>query len=117
MSTIRYSAAGKIRIVAIAAPQRVGGKFADVPTWREQGNSTVMPSFRMFIAAKGLDARQLRYWDGVFAKLAVSPDWKKELADNQWQSSYMNSADSLEVLDAQAQSYRKILTELKLAKK
>jgi putative tricarboxylic transport membrane protein len=108
---------GKIRIVAIAAPQRVGGKFADVPTWREQGNNTVMPSFRMFIAAKGLDARQLRYWDGVFAKLAVSPDWKKELADNEWQSSYMNSAESLRYLDAQAQSYRKILTELNLAKK
>lgn len=108
---------GKIRIVAIAAPQRVGGKFAEVPTWREQGNNTVMPSFRMFIAAKGLEARQLRYWDGVFAKLAVSPDWKKELADNEWQSSYMNSAESLRYLDAQAQSYRKILAELGLAKK
>jgi putative tricarboxylic transport membrane protein len=25
---------GKLRIVAIAAPQRVGGKFANVPTWK-----------------------------------------------------------------------------------
>jgi len=108
---------GKIRIAAIAAPQRVGGRFADVPTWREQGNDTVMPSFRMFIAAKGLAAPQLRYWDGVFAKLAVSPDWKKELADNEWQGSYMSSADTLKYLDAQAQSYRKILAELGLAKK
>jgi len=108
---------GKIRIAAIAAPQRVGGRFADVPTWREQGNDTVMPSFRMFIGAKGLDARQLRYWDGVFAKLAASPEWKKELADNEWQSSYMNSAATLTYLDAQARSYRRILTELGLARK
>jgi len=108
---------GKIRIVAIAAPQRVGGKFAEVPTWKEQGYNAVMPSFRMFIGAKGLDARQLRYWDGVFAKLAVSEEWKKELAANEWQSSYMNSAESLKYLGAQAQSYRDVLTELGLARK
>jgi putative tricarboxylic transport membrane protein len=108
---------GKIRIVAVAAPQRVGGRFADVPTWREQGNNTVMPSFRMIIAAKGLTAPQLRYWDGAFAKLAASPDWKKELADNEWQSSYLNSADSLKYLDAQARSYQTILAELGLTKR
>jgi len=107
---------GKLRIVAIAAPQRVGGKFANVPTWREQGYNAVMPSFRMFIGAKGLDARQLRYWDGVFAKLAASDEWKKELAANEWQSSYRNSADSLKYLDAQAQSYRAVLKELGLAR-
>src|SRR5262245_42574091 len=118
MSTyIPVMGTGKIRIVAIAAPQRVGGKFADVPTWKEQGNNTVVPSFRMFIAAKGLDDRQLRYWDGVFAKLAASPAWKKELADNEWQGSYMNSADSTKYLDAQARSYQRILAELGLAKR
>ena len=108
---------GKLRIVAIAAPQRVGGKFADVPTWREQGYNAVMPSFRMFIGAKGLDTRQLRYWNGVFAKLAASDEWKKELAANEWQGSYLNSAESLKYLGSQSQSYRAVLTELGLAKK
>jgi putative tricarboxylic transport membrane protein len=107
---------GKLRIVAIAAPQRVGGKFADVPTWKEQGYDVVMPSFRMFIGAKGLTATQLRYWDGVFAKLAASEDWKKELAANEWQDSYMTSAQSLRFLDARYTEYQKILTELKLAR-
>jgi putative tricarboxylic transport membrane protein len=118
MSTyIPVMGTGKVKIVAIAAPQRIGGQFADVPTWREQGINTVMPSFRMFIGAKGLEPRQLRFWDGVFAKLAASEEWKKELAANDWQGSYMNSADSLKYLDAQAQSYRKVLTELGLARK
>ena len=107
---------GRIRIVAVAAPQRVGGRFADVPTWKEQGYNAVMPSFRMFIGAKDLDARQLRYWDGVFAKLAASPEWKKELADNEWQSSYMSSVESRRFLDARYEEYRKVLTELRLAK-
>lgn len=109
-------ATGKIRIVAIAAPQRVSGKFADVPTWKEQGYNAVMPSFRMFIGAKGLEARQLRYWDGVFAKLAASGDWKKELAANEWQGSYMGSAETRRFLDARYDEYRKILTELVLAR-
>lgn len=107
---------GKIRIVAIAAPKRVGGKFADVPTWKEQGYDAVMPSFRMFIGAKGLTAAQLSYWDGVFAKLAASPEWKQELEANEWQGSYMTSAESRRFLDARYDEYRKILTELKLAR-
>lgn len=109
-------ATGKLRIVAIAAPQRVGGRFADVPTWKEQGYNAVMPSFRMFIGAKGLEPRQLRYWDGVFAKVAASGDWKKELAANEWQGSYMGSAETRRFLDARYDEYRKILTELKLAR-
>jgi len=107
---------GKLRIVAIAAPQRVGGKFADVPTWKEQGYDVVMPSFRMFIGAKGLTAAQLRYWDGVFAKLAASPEWQKELAANEWQGSYMTSAETRRFLDARYNEYQKILAELKLAR-
>lgn len=107
---------GKIRIVAIAAPQRVGGRFADVPTWKEQGYDAVMPSYRMFIAARGLDAAERRYWDGVFKHIAESDAWRKELAANEWQSSYMNSADSVKYLGARYAEYRRILTELKLAK-
>jgi putative tricarboxylic transport membrane protein len=107
---------GKLRIVAIAAPQRVSGMFADVPTWKEQGYDAVMPSFRMFIGAKGLEARQLRYWDGVFAKLAASDEWKKELAANEWQGSYMGGADTRRFLDARYDEYQKILTELRLAR-
>jgi putative tricarboxylic transport membrane protein len=107
---------GKLRIIAIAAPSRVGGKFSDVATWKEQGYDAVMPSYRMFIAARGLDAQQRRYWDGVFARLAKSEAWQKELAANEWQSSYMNSADSLKYLAARYAEYKKILTELKLAK-
>jgi putative tricarboxylic transport membrane protein len=107
---------GKIRIVAIAAPRRVGGRYADVPTWKEQGYDAVMPSYRMFIAARGLDAAQRRYWDGVFARLAKSDAWQKELAANEWQGSYMNSADSVKYLEARYAEYKRILTELKLAK-
>ncbi|HJQ62838.1 MAG TPA: tripartite tricarboxylate transporter substrate binding protein [Burkholderiales bacterium] len=107
---------GKIRIVAIAAPNRVGGRYAQVPTWKEQGYDAVMPSYRMFIAARGLDAPQRRYWDGVFERIAKSDAWQKELAANEWQGAYMNSAQSVKYLEARYTEYKRILTELKLAK-
>ncbi|MCI3952117.1 MAG: tctC6 [Burkholderiales bacterium] len=107
---------GKIRIVAIAAPKRVGGRYAQVPTWKEQGYDAVMPSYRMFIAARGLDAQQRRYWDGVFERIAKSDAWQKELAANEWQGAYMNSAQSVKYLEARYTEYKRILTELKLAK-
>ncbi len=107
---------GKIRIVGVAAPQRVGGKFADAPTWKEQGFDAVMPSYRMFIAPKGLSAQQVRFWDAAFVQLAKSGEWKKELAENEWQSSYMNSADSLKYLEARYAEYKGVLAELGLVK-
>ena len=107
---------GKIRIVAIAAPNRVGGRYAQVPTWKEQGYDAVMPSYRMFIAARGLDAQQRRYWDGVFERIATSDAWQKKLAANEWQGAYMNSAQSVKYLEARYTEYKRILTELKLAK-
>jgi len=52
----------------------------------------------------------------VFAKLAASEEWKKELAANEWQGSYMGSAETRRFLDARYDEYRRILAELKLAK-
>lgn len=108
---------GKIRVAAVAAPQRVSGRFGDVPTWREQGVDVVMPSFRMFIGPNALTPQQVQFWDHAFATLAKSEEWKKELAANEWRDQYMNSASSRRFLDARYDEYRKILTELKLARR
>jgi putative tricarboxylic transport membrane protein len=107
---------GKLRVVAVAGTQRLEGRLSDAPTWKEQGLNVVMPSYRMFIAAKDLSAQQVRYWDGVFEKLSRSGEWKNELAANGWQSSYMNSADSFKYLEARYAGYKAILAELGMVK-
>ncbi|MBI3939054.1 MAG: tripartite tricarboxylate transporter substrate binding protein [Betaproteobacteria bacterium] len=109
-------ASGKIRIIAVAAPQRVAGRFTGVATWKEQGFNVVMPSYRMIIAPRGWSTAQAAFWDGVFARLSQSDAWKQELAANEWEGSYMNSADSRRYLDARYDEYRKILAELGLVK-
>jgi putative tricarboxylic transport membrane protein len=107
---------GKVRIVGIAAPQRIGGVFAQVPTWSEQGVSAVASGYRMLIAPKGLTPAHLAFWDSALGRVTQTDAWKSELAKNEWQSQYMNSADSRKYLDARYDEYRKILVEIGLAK-
>lgn len=109
-------ASGKVRIIAVAAPQRIAGKFSDAPTWREQGFDVVAPSYRMIIAPKGLNPGQVVFWDGVLGRLSQSAAWKKELEANSWENIYLPSAESTKYLAAQYVQYRGVLAELGLAK-
>lgn len=107
---------GKVRIVGIAAPQRIGGVFAQVPTWSEQGANAVVSGYRMLIAPKGLTPAHIAFWDGALGRVTQTDAWKGELEKNEWQSQYMNSAESRKYLDARYDEYRKVLVEIGLAK-
>jgi putative tricarboxylic transport membrane protein len=107
---------GKVRIIGIAAPQRMGGVFANSPTWKEQGIDAVASGYRMLIAPKGLSASQIAFWDNALGRVTRTEGWKKELAANEWESQYMTSAESRRYLDARYEEYRKILVEIGLAK-
>ncbi len=109
-------ASGKLRIIAVAAPRRISGQFAAVPTWKEQEIDVVAPGHRMLVAPKGLNPAQLAFWDGAFARLAQSEVWKKELDENEWENAYLNSTDSRKAVDEIYAQYRKVLVELGLAK-
>lgn len=109
-------ASGKLRIIAVAAPQRISGQFAGVPTWKEMALNVVAPGHRMIVAPRGLNPAQLAFWDGAFARLSQSGVWKKELDENEWENSYMNSTDSRKYLDELYAQYRRVLVELGLVK-
>lgn len=108
--------AGGLRIIAIAAPQRMSGAVAQVPTWREQNVDVVQDSFRAVVGAKGLTHEQIAYWDGVFSALAASPAWKKDVEANDCVNNYQNSADAARYLAAQYEEYKIALKDLGVAK-
>lgn len=116
-SAIAAQTAGKvIRPLAFAAPQRLGGPFATVPTLTEMGYSVVADNWRIVIAPKGLTAAQIQFWDSAFRTLAASGEWKQELETNHLANDYLDSNDTRRYLDAQYQEVREMLTELGLAK-
>jgi putative tricarboxylic transport membrane protein len=107
---------GKLRPLAVSAPQRLGGDFSSVPTWKEQGVDAVSSSWRGLMGPRGMTAEQTAYWNRVFAALVKTDDWKKDLQDNFWVDGYADAAATRKRLDAEYAEYKAILTELGLAK-
>jgi putative tricarboxylic transport membrane protein len=115
-SVVRMVQGGKVRALAILAPKRIGGPYADTPTWTELGYKAVMDTWRGVIGPKGMTAAQIAWWDGVLAKVVASPLWKEALEQNTWEANYLNSAQTRKQFDAEYAEYRAILGELGMLK-
>ena len=115
-SLIPFLESGKLHGIAVSGPKRLGGAFAQVPTWKEQGVDSVYANWRGVVGPKGLTAAQIAYWDGVFAKLAQMPEWRDELVRYLQDPVYLNSRETQRYLDSQHQELRGVLVDLRLAK-
>jgi putative tricarboxylic transport membrane protein len=115
-SLLKYVQAGQLRVLGITAPARLGGPFAKVPTWREQGLDVVTPAWRGIAGPPGMTAAQIRYWEDVFLKLSLDEAWLTELSRRWWDGTYMNSAETRQFLDQQYGLMKDALTLLRLAK-
>jgi putative tricarboxylic transport membrane protein len=111
-----HVAAGRLRVVAAAAPSRLGGALAGVPTWKEQGVDLVFGGWRAIMAPKGLAPAQIAYWEGVLRKATQAPDWRSDLEKNYWSDEFMTGAQFRAYLDKDYGSMKAVLTELGLAK-
>ena len=109
--------AGKVRLLAVTSDQRLPGPLAAVPTWKEQGIAGTFNTWRGLWGPKGMTADQVAFWDDTFERISKDPQWKENLAANQWESDYRNSRDTLKYLDVLHVELRDVLKDLGLAKK
>ena len=107
---------GKMRALAVSAFARLPGAFAATPTWKELGINSISRFWRGVIGPKGLSPAQIAYWEGEFAWLASTDDWKKYLTDNLLIAEFMNARDAARFMQSEAAEYRALLTELGLAR-
>jgi putative tricarboxylic transport membrane protein len=107
---------GKARILGVSSAQRQPGALSDLPTFKEQGVDAVFFTWRGFMAPKGLKQPEIAYWDGVFDKLAQTPEWRKDTEDQFWNADYLLSAETRKHLDRENDVMKAILTDLGLAK-
>jgi putative tricarboxylic transport membrane protein len=108
--------AGKVRVIGIAAPRRLGGDFAAVPTFREQGADAIFGNWRGVVAPKNLKPDMVAYWEEAFRRLNETEEWKAEMEKNLAESIYKGSADSKQFLEQEFEVLQKTLTELGLGK-
>lgn len=115
-NAIPHLQSGKMRVLAVAAPARLEGALAAIPTWKEQGESIVVANWRPVVGPKGLSSPQVAFWEEVFARVTRSDEWKSEVARAGGVNHYMNSRDLAAYFDAQYAQFKAILTELGLAR-
>lgn len=107
---------GKLRIFAVAGPQRLGGPFAEIPTFREQGIDVIAPVFYVMLAPKGIAPAQLAYWEDALTKVARAPEIQKDMERNLWSVEPITGKELIDFLDQQHAAMRRTLLELGLAK-
>ncbi len=115
-SVYTHLQAGRIRILAIASERRASGALAGVPTWGEQGLKVVSANWRSVVGPKGMTEGQIQYWDGVFARMVQQEDWKNDVEAKQFENTYLNSADTRRLMDAQLVELTATLQAVGLAK-
>lgn len=115
-SVIRLVEAGKVRVIAIAAPRRIGSPYEATPTWQEQGYPVIMDTWRGVIGPRGMTREQVAFWNGVLSKAVTTETWKQALRANSWESNYLDSDQTKKLFDSNYAEYRSILTDLGMLK-
>lgn len=114
-SVLPQAATGAVRMIALAAPQRMTGVAATVPTLREQGiDSTGVTAWRGVFGPRGLTAAQVAFWDDAFAKIVNSEDWKRQLQENDLAWQYRRSRDFAGYLENEYAATRATLVDIGL---
>lgn len=73
---------GDIKVLAVLAPERLDGAFADFPTAKEQGIDAVGANWRGFYAPGGMSDEAYDYWSQAIAQLSGSDEWKQVMETN-----------------------------------
>lgn len=108
---------GGMRVIGIASAERLGGVFAQSPTWREQGVDTVFANWRGFIAPRGTPPEQVTFWNGVMSKLSANKQWQDELKKNWLTPEYLNPEQTKAFLDSENAKLEGVLQALGLIAK
>lgn len=107
-----HVANGRLRVIGVAAPQRLPGILASAPTWREQGLDVVVSNWRSVVGPKAMTPAQTAWWDGALSRLVQTPDWNEDIQKNFWVNNYLGSADSQKFFAAQYEELRGALKGL-----
>ncbi|EPX87057.1 Bug family tripartite tricarboxylate transporter substrate binding protein [Salipiger mucosus] len=73
---------GDIKVVAVLAPERLGGDYSEFPTAREQGIDAIGANWRGFYAPGDMSDAAYDYWVDRIGTLYDSDEWKTVMENN-----------------------------------
>jgi putative tricarboxylic transport membrane protein len=106
-------AAGKLRVLAISAPEKVAG--IDAPTLKEQGIDVELLNWRGVFAPPEIDAEEKAKLLELVDKMVNTESWKKELETRNWMSLYLAGDEFAAYVQEDTKRIAGILKDLGLA--
>ena len=116
LDLITHVESGRMRVLAISAPKRLGGRFQKLPTFAEQGYDVINENWRGIFGPPEMPSAVVQYWRDALGQMVKSAAWKSELEKNQWVNTF--ETDTFRAsLDRDNKLYSDLLKELGLLKK
>jgi putative tricarboxylic transport membrane protein len=115
-SVLAEQKAGRVRVLAITAPQRLGGSFADTPTWNELGADCVIGAWRGVTAPTGVTREQADYWAHILEAATKTDVWRDELARLSWSPQFLAGPALDTALANERAEFVAVLSDLGLLK-
>lgn len=113
-TVVPMAMAGRVRMLASAAPERGTGPLAKVLTWREQGVAADYVSYNGVLLPSAVDAQQIRFWEQALQKVAVSKDWISLVEKSGNKPIFKGYVDSHRYLQTELKATQALVAELKL---
>jgi putative tricarboxylic transport membrane protein len=107
-------AAGRMRVLAVLAPERLSGPLAEVPTAHESGIDVDWVTWRGFYVPGGISDQRYDEWVRVIERLAASPEWQAARQANRLQPFSMAGAEFEAFVLQQIEEFRAMSRELGL---
>ncbi|MFB4168282.1 Bug family tripartite tricarboxylate transporter substrate binding protein [Virgibacillus sp. JSM 102003] len=112
---IEQKKAEKVRILAVSAPEKLGGDFSDIPTWNDLGIDVEILHWRGLFGPPNMPQSAIDYWDEKMSKLVKTEEWQAILDKYKWFDAYADSEKFKKELIKEKQTMEEILTEIGLA--
>ena len=113
---IPHLKAGKVRMLALGAPQRLAGDLAGVPTWKELGVASTHELWRGLTGPRGMTPAQVKFWDEALGRVVKTEAWRQSLVQFEMENVYRPSAETARYWKAEYDEAKAVLTELGLVK-
>jgi len=111
-----YLKAGKVKVLGISAPERLGGELGELKTFKEQGVDAEFLIWRGVFGPKEMSDDAKAFWSEKLKALSDNAAWKAELQANGWESDYKDADAFAAFLVEQDKLVQELLAALGMSK-